>query len=143
MCLTYSANVTWCPGGVPVLWFPDLPGAEFAGDDRSAIATLAQDALLTALEARIWAWQPLPDPCENQPDQIPIPLPPLAAAKVGLYRTLHDAGWSRDGLALFLGMDTVTVSALLDLRHDIPIQDIDDVLARLGKKLMISIDDRP
>jgi ribosome-binding protein aMBF1 (putative translation factor) len=66
-------------------------------------------------------------------------LPSLITAKLAVYETMRDRGWSKLKLAKQLGMQENAVRRLLDLRHSSHMWIIDEALAKMDAKLSIDL----
>jgi antitoxin HicB len=121
--------------------FPDLPDAITGGEDRSDALLQATDCLEEAIAVRISDGLDIPEPSAVRRKQVPIPLPAPLAAKAALYLTIKDTGLSNLQLARKLGLDEKEIRRLLDPKHATKLSRIEDVLARLGKRITISLED--
>jgi antitoxin HicB len=138
---------------------PDLPEVTTWGEDQEDALRHAADAIEEALAARMAHREPLPEPSRrpamvvstgrrklNLPiaakpkAAIWIPaLPPLTEAKVALYRAAHSAGISKAELGRRLGWHAPQIDRLFDLNHHSRIEQIDQALRALGKRLVLSV----
>lgn len=119
--------------------FPDVPEALTEAEDKAAALYEAQDALLAALGGYIEARRMIPRPSRLAPGQTTVALPPLAAAKVGLYQAMREQGMSNSELARRLGVTEGVVRRLLDLDHRSHIGQLEAALAVLGKRLVVDV----
>lgn len=125
-------------GGFTVT-FPDVAEAITEADDEQRAATMAEDALVTALSfytdraERI----PRPSPARGRPIAY---VPPLIAAKLALHDAMLVAGISNIALAHRLGTDEKTVRRLRDPLHQSKIGQVDAALRALGKRIGIVIE---
>lgn len=134
---------------------PDLPEVTTWGEDREDALQRAVDAIEEALAARIAHRDPIPEPSKAHSErrrklnipiatkpvptlQMPV-LPALTVAKVALYRAAYDAGMTKAELARRLGWHTPQVDRLLDLRHHSRIEQIEQALNALGKRLVVEV----
>jgi antitoxin HicB len=113
----------------------------------------AADAIEEALAARIAGHDEIPAP-SDEPQLLTegsagsmgasrrtVILAPLTKAKVELYRAMRTRGLSKAELGRRLGWDGPRIDRLLDIRHRSPIDQIDQALHTLGKRLAINIED--
>ena len=121
--------------------FPDLPDAITGGENRSDALVQAADCLEEAIALRIADGLEIPEPSAVRRKQVAVALPAPMAAKAALYLAIKDAGLSNLQLARKLGLDEKEIRRLLDPRHATRLSRIQDVLARLGKRLTISLED--
>ena len=140
--LAYSAMLT--PDeedGGYVVTFRDVPEAITQGDTLDEALRNAADALAVALEFYAEDKQRFPRPSEARPDEHLVTLPALVAAKLELYRRMCETGTTRVALAQMLGVDERAVRRLLAYKHRSHIGQIEAALAKLGKRLEISVRD--
>lgn len=121
--------------------FPDLPEAITGGEDRSDALAQAADCLEEAIALRITDGLDIPAPSPARRKHVPVALPAPMAAKAALYLAIKDAGLSNLQLARKLGLDEKEIRRLLDPKHATKLSRIQDVLARLGKRITISLED--
>ena len=139
--------------GTLLVTCPDLPEVTTFGEDVEDAVKHAVDAIEEALAARIARHEELPAPSDGSqlateesagPAAISrrmVILPPLTQAKVELYHMVRTRGMSRGELGRRLGWDGPRIDRLLDLRHRCTIDQIDQALHALGKRLIINIED--
>jgi antitoxin HicB len=140
---------------------PDLPEVTTWGEDREDALRHAADAIEEALAARMAHREPIPEPSRNKATStstgrrklnLPIAakakpatriptLPPLTEAKVALYRAAHSAGISKAELGRRLGWHAPQIDRLFDLNHHSRIEQIDQALRALGKRIVVSVRD--
>jgi len=140
--LAYAATLT--PDeedGGYVVTFRDVPEAITQGDTPDEALRKAADALTVALEFYAEDKQGFPKPSKLQPDEHLVTLPALVAAKLELYRRMCETGTTRVALAKMLGVDERAVRRLLAYKHRSHIGQIEAALAKLGKRLEISVRD--
>jgi antitoxin HicB len=121
--------------------FPDLPDAITGGEDRPDALVQATDCLEEAIALRIADGLDIPEPSPVRRKQVPIALPAPMAAKAALYLTIKETGLSNLQLARRLRLDEKEIRRLLDPKHATRLSRIQDVLARLGKRITISLED--
>jgi len=107
---------------------------------RTKAAALARvcSALETAFAALMGDRKDIPRPSPAKGRRT-VALPPLSAAKIGLYRALRAAGVSKAELARRLDWHPPQVDRLLDLRHASRLDRIEQALHCLGKRLAIDV----
>jgi antitoxin HicB len=138
--LAYPVELTPDTNGTLLVTFPDFPEATTFGEDEADALLRAVDALETVLAARIEDREdiPLPSAPAGRPS---VALPALTAAKVLLYRAMREAGVRKADLARRLGWQGPQVDRLLDLGHASRLDQIEQALAALGKRLTVDIAD--
>jgi antitoxin HicB len=147
--------------GTLLVTCPDLPEVTTWGDDEEDALRHAADAIEEALAARIARREPVPEPSRRRASTVStrrrklnlpiaekarpatrIPsLPPLTDLKVRLYRVAQSDGISKAELGRRLGWHAPQVDRLFDLNHHSRIEQIDQALRVLGKKLIVSVQD--
>lgn len=98
-----------------VVTFPDIPEAITGAESREEALTLAEDALVTAIEhyLKLGRTVPLPSSQANLPQ---IPLHPAIAARVLLTRAMADQGLTKVALAGRMHVDEKAVRLILSGR---------------------------
>src|SRR5882724_12430584 len=83
--------------------FPGIPEALTEGETEGEARTNARDCVITALEGYTKAGKPLPreGATHSGPDR--VVLPSLVTAKLAVYETMRERGWSKVKLAKELG----------------------------------------
>jgi antitoxin HicB len=138
--LAYPVELTPDTNGTLLVTFPDLAEATTFGEDEAEALLRAVDALETVLAARIDDREDIPLP--SAPTGRPcVALPALSAAKVLLYRAMRKAGVRKADLARRLGWQGPQVDRLLDLGHASRLDQIEQALAALGKRLTVDVAD--
>ncbi len=124
---------------------PDVPEALTGGPTAEAARANAVDALIAALRTYIEDGRQLPLPRAPEVTgrgNFAVALPPLVAAKLGLYVAKLEAGWSNVRLARELGTTEALVRRLLDLDHRSHVESVDEALHMLGRSIIVEIEDR-
>jgi antitoxin HicB len=119
---------------------PDVPSPSVPATERAAAF---QHALHEDIAAFSMDWLGMPQlllrPKESGLRE--IRLPPLAMAKVALYRAMRVAGVSKAELGRRLGWHGPQVDRLFDLNHRSTIEHLDQALRAIGKRLGIRVED--
>jgi antitoxin HicB len=139
--MRYPLNLRPDRNGTIIAQAVDAPGALTVGRDEADAIAESSDALLTLFAHLISEGAPIPQPSRPEPGQACAVLPPLAAAKLAIYQTMHDAGITQAALAERLGCDPRQVRRLLDLDHHSLLDQLEAALSALGKRLIIEIQD--
>lgn len=121
--------------------FPEIVSAwsdeELAGHD---FASIARDALLSALQGRIDHDDEIPQPTEQtRAHQTLIYLPPLTSAKLQLCLELRKRRLKRSEFASKLGIRATDAQRLFDLGHESRSDQILNAFAGLGLDLATEI----
>ena len=119
--------------------FPKIPEALTEGETRDEAHANAMDCLITALEGYMKAGRPIPRPSAPSPARDRAVLPSLVTAKLAVYETMRNRGWSKVRLAKELGVVENSVRRLLDLRHSSQMGVIDAALAKMNAELPIGL----
>jgi len=136
----YPARLHPEPEGGFTVTFSDIPEAITHGVDRYDALIQAADCLDEAIANRIALKLDIPEPSRIKRNQAPVSLPALMAAKAALYLAVKEQGISNLELARRLGCDEKEVRRMTDPRHPTKIGRIDEALATLGLRLVVSLD---
>jgi antitoxin HicB len=123
--------------------FPDVPEALTAGCDKDNALAWAQDALVVALSGYLEEGQDIPQPSKLRKGQFSVALPPLVATKLAIYQAMREQNIKQLELARRLHCDARQVRRLLDLDHHSTLEQLDDALHALGKRLVVGIQPNP
>jgi len=119
--------------------FPGIPEALTEGETEKEARTNALDCVLAALEGYMKAGKPLPRQGANHSGPDRAILPSLVTAKLAVYETMRERGWSKLKLAKELGTPENSVRRLLDLRHSSHMWVIDEALKKMNAELSIDL----
>lgn len=139
--MRYPVILTRASNGTIVASFPDVPEAHTVGNDEAQALERAPDALETALAIYLDEGQDLPRPSRPRKGQRFVTPPPMAAAKLAIYRAMRDQGVTQVELARRIGCDPKDVRRLLDLMHRSRLDRLEAALAALGKRLIVEVRD--
>jgi antitoxin HicB len=164
----YAVTITPDDNGTFLVTCPDLAEVTTFGEDEEDAMQRAADAVEEALAARIGRREDIPAPSKpayavhafrrrldlpsNTVGLLTVPsapksgarlvhLPPLTVAKVELYRAARAQGVSKAELARRLGWHGPQVDRLFDLNHRSTVEQIDQALRTIGKRLVVSVQD--
>jgi len=135
---TYPAELLPEDGGQFTVRFTDLPEAISSGQDQQDALVQAADCLEEAIAGRIADGHDLPRPSRILRGRAPITLSGSMAAKASLYLAMRDSGITRAELARQLGLDEKEVRRMLNPRHPTKLPRIEQALAKLGRRLVVS-----
>jgi antitoxin HicB len=121
--------------------FPDVPGAITYGDTEDEALARAVDALETMLIGIMGDRLPIPAPSPVKRGGKSVTLPPSSVAKVALYQAMRETSVGKAELARRLNCHLMQIDRLLDLRHASRLEQIDNALRAVGKRLEINISD--
>ena len=119
--------------------FPGVPEALTEGETEQEARANALDCVLAALEGYMKAGKALPRQGASHSGQNRAILPSLVTAKLAVYETMRNRGWSKLKLAKELGMPENSIRRLLDLRHSSHMWVIDEALAKMSAELAIDL----
>src|SRR5579883_710756 len=138
----YSALLTPDPeAGGFVVTFPDVPEAITEGDTLDEALTHASEALEAALSLYVESRKALPRISKRKGRRLhPIALSATTEAKLALYEAMQKAGIRKATLARQLGWQKSLMDRLLDLNHHSRIEQLEQALAALGKRLSITVE---
>lgn len=136
---TYPVTLEAEPEGGYSVAFPNLPEALTHGRDRAEALTQAADCLEEALANRIVERLDIPRPsaAKGRPTVAPGA---VIAAKAALATALAESGTTRNALARALGVQAVEVRRMLDPRHATKIGRLEEALAILGQRLVVTVE---
>jgi len=121
--------------------FRDVPEAITSGQDRADALHQAVDCLEEAIAGRIADGLDLPCATKARRRDALVSLPATMAAKAALYLTVREAGLTNTAAARRLGIDEKEVRRMLDPRHNTQLSRIQEALSKLGKRLLVSMDE--
>jgi antitoxin HicB len=128
-------------GSKTIVSFPDFPHVHTYADDEGEALRRAVDALETYLMSMIEDREPIPEPRRPKRRHRFITLPALTQAKIELYRQMRAAGIGKAELARRLDCHLPQIDRLLNLSHASRLDQIEQALLAVGKRLTISIED--
>ena len=117
--------------------FPDVPGATTGTWGLAETLVLAEDALLTMLGSYYLHGEPLPVPSPIKEGQYPVPLDPIAAAKVAIHHAMQEQGITRGELGRRLDLDDAALYRLLDPDRRSHFGPVERALRALGRALVV------
>jgi len=136
----YPVELETDNSGTVLVTIPDLPGAVTFGEDKADALARAVGALETKIITLMSRGQDIPVP--SRADGRPcVTLPPLSAAKVGLYQAMRAQQLRKPEMARRLNIHLTQLGRLLDLRHKSHLDQIDNALRAVGKTLSVKISD--
>jgi antitoxin HicB len=139
MAFGYRYSLEQQENGWWLVRFPAVPEALTEGETEAEARANARDCVITALEGYMKAGRPLPREAVGQSGPGRAVLPSLVTAKLAVYQTMRDRGWSKVRLAKELGMPENSVRRLLDLRHSSHLWIIDEAMEKMNAELSIEL----
>lgn len=141
--IAYPARFECDEDGITVT-FPDIPEAITCGYSEAEAKECAVDAIITAFTEYIKRRRAIPPPSKTRgKDMRTVVLAALEEAKIRLYEAMREAGVRKADLARRMGWQKSQVDRLLDLRRRARLDHIETVLAKLHKRLVVSVEDVP
>ena len=137
--LRYPVKLTKDDGTV-LVDFPDFPEAHTYGDDKDEALMRAVDALMTIIEAYIKDRQAIPKPSKGR---TMVEVPPLMVTKIALYNEMLEQRINKAELGRRLHWHLPQVDRVLDVRHASRLDQMEQALAVVGKRVVVSVEDRP
>jgi antitoxin HicB len=128
------------PGGL-VVTFRDIPEAITQGKGGKDALRRAADCLEEAIAGRIADGREIPKSSRPARGEQPIPLAAPMAAKAALHLAMREAQTNNAALARKLGCDEKEVQRMLDPRHPTKLPRIEEALAALGRRLVMSVEE--
>jgi antitoxin HicB len=138
MRFAYPYELTAQPEGGFTVTFPDVPEAITQGETEKEAAAMAEDALVTALSFYTDDGEPLPLPSPANGRSL-AHVPPLVAVKLALHSAMLATRVSNVALARRLGVDEKIVRRLRDPLHKSRMDQLDEALRALGKRIEIEV----
>ena len=139
--MRYPVRLKTDDNGTYLVSFPDVPEAHTFGESKADALDHAQDALLTALDGYISNKRPIPTP--SRTGKFIVEVPPLDVAKLELYEAMHESGTGKYRLAKKLGWHLPQVDRVLQLRYRSRFDQLEQALAVVGKRVVVSVENRP
>lgn len=119
--------------------FPDIPEALTGGATREEALAMAHDALVTALDFYFEDKREIPAPSKAKRGQETVSLPASQWAKVLLLNEMVRQKKRPTDLARKMGTTPQAFNRITDLHHATKIDQIDQALGFLGKRLELSL----
>lgn len=141
--LRYPIRLTKDDNDTFLVDVPDVPEAHTFGETREEAKGHAVDVLLSAFDAYMKLKRPIPAPSAIRRGQASVEIPPLDEAKLALYTAMRDSGMGKYRLAKTLGWHLPQVDRVLTLRYRSQFDQIEQALAAVGKRVVVSVENRP
>lgn len=126
-----------------IVTFPDFPEAITQADDFDTALEEAEDCLEEVVANRIMMNADLPPASPRSAGQAVVAVPAPTAVKAAFYCAIRDLHASKVQIAALLGIDEKEVRRLLNPYHPSKLNRINELLRKLGKRLVIQIQDSP
>ena len=124
-----------------VVSFPDVPEAVTEGHNYAEARSMAEEALGLALLTYPLRGLPLPKARASGKKLVAISPTPDVAAKLAVLDSVRASGMTKADFARLIGKDEREARRILDPRHPTKLPTLADALARLGKRLVIGVED--
>ena len=135
--LRYPVSLT-TEGEQVLVDFLDFPAHTY-GDDKDEALARAVDALTSIIAAYMRHRQPIPAPSKPRRGGRTVPLPSLLVAKVELYNTMLAQQVNKAELGRRLHWHMPQVDRVLDVRHASRLDQLEQALAAVGKRLELHV----
>ena len=139
---SYPATLKRDRRGGYLVTFRDVPEAITQGENLAEALEQAADALDEAVAGRMRLGDEIPLPSQSKKSSHLVPLPAATALKAALYLTIRETKLSKVALSRRLGYDEKEVRRLLSPDHPSKLQRLEDVLQSLGKRIVVSVEDK-
>jgi len=136
----YQAILIPDPDGGFVVTFPDVPEAITAGETSGEALSNAAEALGLALRGYIADDRELPQAGQHE-NGIPVQAEAWSALKLAVIETFRAANITKTELANRLGRKETEARRILDPDHPTKVQMLEQALAVLGKRIMLTVKD--
>ncbi len=140
--LEYPCRLTHEDDGTFTVSFADVPEALTCGDTRGEALELAQDALSVALTFYLEDGQPTPTPGRRKAGEILVSPDLQIALKAAVAGALRESKKRPADLARLLDTDFKSATRILDPTHTSKIPTLEKALAVLGKRVMITTENK-
>lgn len=138
--MIYPVTLTEDPeSGQIMARFPDVPEAITVAKSREDAMSWALDALIVALSGYMDSGRAIPSASKVGSGESSVALPVLVAAKLAVYEAMREQGLTQLSLAQKLGTDPRQVRRILDLDHRSRMDQVEDALESLGKRLIVTV----
>ncbi len=125
-----------------VITFPDFAKGASQAESEEEAREMAEDLLVTLIGLWIKDQDALPKPGRLRGKNIrAIEVPPLVAAKAELYEAMRAQNIRKADLAKRLGIPRQEIERLLNVQHNTRFDRIQDALAAVGKRLVLTVED--
>jgi antitoxin HicB len=138
----YSATLAADEDGGFVVTFPDFPEAIAQGETEQEALEQAADSLEEAVANRIVMSLDLPRP-SAAPGSYAVAVPGSTALKAALYQAICGLRMSKVQVAAHLGVDEKEVRRLLDPYHPSKLNRIEELMKRMGRRVVIGLQSPP
>jgi len=136
--LIYPVNLFHDDNGTVMVTFPDVPEAVTYGDTEGDARPHAVDALEVMFMAYMDDRKPIPLPSAPR-GRATIALSCLTSAKIMLYNAMIEDGVTKSELTRRLKCHPPQVDRLLDLNHASRLDQLENALAALGRRLFVEV----
>lgn len=118
----------------------DLPELNSYGDDKEHAISEAVDGIESTLSIYVDERRGIPRASPAQPGEEVIHLPAVTVAKIVLWNEMMDRDMRKADLCRLLGVAQTQGDRLVDFLHTSKMEQLENALAVLGKRLSISVE---
>lgn len=119
---------------------PDLPELNSAGDDVADALRESVDGIESALSIYVDQRRAIPPASKPEPGQYVVHLPAVTVAKIVLWNEMMARDMRKADLCRLLGLAQTQGDRLVDFLHTSKMEAIENALAALGKRLVVSVE---
>lgn len=116
----------------------DLPELNSYGNDEKHALREALDGIETVLSLYVDQRRAIPPASPTEPGEHVVHLPVATVAKIELWNAMVERGMRKADLRRLLGVAQNTSDRLVDFLHPSKIESLEQALAALGKRLVVS-----
>jgi antitoxin HicB len=118
----------------------DLAELNSYGDDRAHAISEALDAIETTLSIYVEQRRAIPAASPAQDGEHVVHLPAVIVAKIALWNVMMERDMRKADLCRLLGVHQAQGDRLLDFLHTSKMEQLENALAALGKRLSVSVE---
>ena len=118
----------------------DLPELNSYGDDKEHAIREALDAIESTLSIYVDERRAIPEASAAQEGEHVIYLPAVTVAKIVLWNSMMDRDMRKADLCRLLGVHQAQGDRLVDFLHTSKMEQLENALAALGKRLSVSVE---
>jgi antitoxin HicB len=134
--MRYPVNLSKDTDGSILVTFPDFPEAITYGDDNDDALSRAEDALETAIIARIEDWEDIPEPSKGKHY---VYLNATAAVKIMLYMAIKKEKIKKAELGRRVHWKRQQVDRVFNIKHATRIDALEEVATALNRRIEVTV----
>jgi len=138
MTYAYPAKFSQDEAGRVLVEFVDFPRSATDGADMNEAMSEAINCVGSAISIAMSLKEEVPQPSRARNGTRMVPVPLSIAPKLALYFAMREQGVNNSQLARSLGVTELVVRRMLDPKHETKASRINQALATLGTRLVVS-----